>query len=184
MDHRGQYSILDTSAGRHILNDVEMSPNVILRLSMEYRDKEKIARLLRESRINKGYTQQELSDIAGVSLRSVQRIENAEVIPRMHTLKVLSRHLGFSPELRDYNQHAGNVDDQVATSIQNKKSRLTPLNYRQKIILSLGVGVVTALLIQAFIAQSARFPETDFEFLLLLAGTTCFYIATLLFIWK
>jgi transcriptional regulator with XRE-family HTH domain len=152
---------------------------------MEYREKDKIARLLRESRINMGYTQQELSEIAGVSLRSIQRIENAEVVPRMHTLKVLSHHLGFSAQLSDCGLQPGNIEgsDHVAPSIENKRS-LLPLNHRQNIILSLGVGVVMALLIQAFVAQSPRFPETDFELLLLLAGSTIFYIVTLLFIWK
>ncbi len=42
---------------------------------MKQPSKEKIARLVREARIAKGYTQQELSDKAQISLRSVQRIE-------------------------------------------------------------------------------------------------------------
>ena len=54
-------------------------------------NKEDIARLVKDGRIAMGYTQQELSDLTRISLRSVQRIENAEVLPRLYTLKLLAK---------------------------------------------------------------------------------------------
>ena len=57
-------------------------------------DKEVVARAIREGRVAKGLTQQELADLAGISLRSVQRIEGGEVVPRAYTLRVLGEKLG------------------------------------------------------------------------------------------
>ena len=44
-------------------------------------------------RLQKGLTQQELADLSGISLRSIQRIERGEVSPRSHSLKELGKAL-------------------------------------------------------------------------------------------
>ena len=44
-------------------------------------------------RNKKGYTQLELAERSGITLRSVQRIENNEVKPSLHSLKVLGKAL-------------------------------------------------------------------------------------------
>lgn len=41
-------------------------------------------------RKNRGYSQEGLSHVSGISLRTIQRIEKGKVIPRGHTLKVLA----------------------------------------------------------------------------------------------
>jgi transcriptional regulator with XRE-family HTH domain len=66
-------------------------------------NKEQLAQLVREKRTAKGITQQELADMAGISLRSVQRIENGEVLPRSYTLRVIAEKLGFdiAPTIED-----------------------------------------------------------------------------------
>lgn len=134
--------------------------------------KEEIAQLVKGGRISKGYTQQELSKRTGISLRSVQRIENGEVLPRMYTLKILSKHLDFSLE-----------------QIQNGKNELKVAvsqraNKPQKVILTLGSGIVILLLTGAFVAQSPRFPETQFESFLLMAIVLGCYALILFRIWK
>ena len=45
-------------------------------------------------RIGKSLTQQQLADESGVTLRTIQRIENGEVQPSLHSLKALSKVLG------------------------------------------------------------------------------------------
>ena len=45
---------------------------------MDQSNENYIAVRIKEGRLSKGYTQQELSDLAGISIRSVQRIENGE----------------------------------------------------------------------------------------------------------
>lgn len=53
---------------------------------------------LKELRLKKGFSQDELAESAGVSLRTVQRMENAESIPRMDTVKRLFQIFGMSPD--------------------------------------------------------------------------------------
>jgi transcriptional regulator with XRE-family HTH domain len=47
---------------------------------MEKKRKEMIATLVKEGRLSKGYTQKELSELSNISIRSIQRIENGEII--------------------------------------------------------------------------------------------------------
>lgn len=44
---------------------------------------------LKEIRIRLNYSQKELSDKTGLTLRTIQRIENNEVKPSLHSLKVI-----------------------------------------------------------------------------------------------
>jgi len=60
---------------------------------------------LKTLRLKKGFSQDELAESAGVSLRTVQRIENAETIPRGDTVKRLFQIFGMSPdEVLDWSQ--------------------------------------------------------------------------------
>lgn len=123
-----------------------------------------IAQKVKNNRLRKRLTQQELSDKTNLSLRSIQRIENGEVNPRMHTLKTLARHLDFS--LDGFNKEE---NEQV------KKSNSS------SVILAVGIGIVLVFLIFAFIVQSPDFPETTFELLLLIASALTIYT---LFLYK
>ena len=44
---------------------------------------------LKETRIHLNYSQKELSEQTGLTLRTIQRIENNEVKPSLHSLKVI-----------------------------------------------------------------------------------------------
>jgi transcriptional regulator with XRE-family HTH domain len=46
---------------------------------------------IKDFRIKQGLTQQQLADEAGVTLRTIQRIENGEVKPSLHSLNSLGR---------------------------------------------------------------------------------------------
>lgn len=50
-------------------------------------------KLIRELRIQKGMTQEELADKTEVSSRTIQRIENGEVDPRAYTLQMIAKAL-------------------------------------------------------------------------------------------
>jgi transcriptional regulator with XRE-family HTH domain len=49
---------------------------------------------LKELRTNLNYSQKELSELTGLSLRTIQRIENNEVKPSLYSLKVIGKALG------------------------------------------------------------------------------------------
>jgi len=130
-------------------------------------DKEKISALVKEGRLEKGYTQQELADLVKINLRSVQRIENAEVLPRLYTLRILADKLGFAYKLNK----------------ENSPIKLF-LNKSQKIILSIGGLLVLFLLVFAFFSQTSKFPETSFELFLFLAVIIFLYCWFLFRMWK
>lgn len=127
-----------------------------------------LAQSIKESRIKKRYTQRDLAEISGISLRSIQRIENAEVLPRSYTLRVLADHLDFSLEPQPSSR------DIVRGQLNNA----------QKIILSFSVAMLLFLLAGAYIFQSTRFPETEFELVLYIAGFIGIYVIIILVVWK
>ncbi len=59
---------------------------------------QELAKKVKKTRIRKGYSQESLAEEAGISLRTVQRIEKGESAPRGDTLKRLSTSLNVSPE--------------------------------------------------------------------------------------
>ena len=57
-----------------------------------------LSKKIKELRIRKGLSQEELSEDSGLSLRTIQRIENGETEPRGDSLKKLANSLGASPD--------------------------------------------------------------------------------------
>lgn len=139
---------------------------------MKLKKQHMIADMVKGSRTTKGYTQKELSDISKISLRSIQRIENGEVVPRMYTLKTLANCLDFSLDFL-------NEEEEENNKVHNVKG-----NRERKIILSIGSGVVLLFLAWGYIAQSSTFPETGFELLLYCALIVALYTVVLLVIWQ
>lgn len=117
-----------------------------------------IADIVKDKRMFLGYTQKEVSEMSSISLRSIQRIEKGEVMPRMHTLKRLANCLDFSLD---------SIND--AKTVSSKRFN------KYKITLSLSLIILPALLFSAFISQSSTFPETEFELLM-----ACFFILSLI----
>ena len=75
-----------------------------------------LAQKIKALRNRKGYSQEELSEKTGLSLRTIQRIENGETEPRGDSLKRLAETFGVSP------------DEIVDWTIQEDKGFLVSLN--------------------------------------------------------
>ncbi|MFD0750418.1 helix-turn-helix domain-containing protein [Mucilaginibacter calamicampi] len=133
---------------------------------------QQIGSLIKQSRIKKGYTQQQVADMTQLSLRSVQRIEKGEVMPRQYSLDALANQLEFTPVV---------IADELPVSTTHAVITPQPLNKARKLILTCGLAILLILLTGAFISQSRGFPETHFEAFLLWAGVTTAY---LVFVWK
>ena len=58
-------------------------------------EKASVAKNLRYQRKRKGLTQEQLSEMSGVAVRTIQRIENAKVEPHLQTLSLLAEPLGL-----------------------------------------------------------------------------------------
>lgn len=142
-----------------------MASNKTLQMEIE---KQRLAEIVRNRRTKKGFTQADLSEKTGISLRSVQRIEKGEVLPRAHTIKALGTILDFKMEdLRE----------------PKKNNNPHPSGKAKKLILSFSLPPLIILLAFAYLAQSSVFPETKFELILYWAAMI-FAIAILQwFIW-
>jgi transcriptional regulator with XRE-family HTH domain len=159
---------------------------------MDQLSKQEVAGLIKEGRIAKGYTQQELADLAKISLRSVQRIENGEVLPRQYTLRVLAEHLEITlkPPVREGGRarenmpHDAPATDAIAGNGATGLPQSAGLSKTRKWILTVASGTLLLLLTGAFLSQSAHFPETDFEGFLLWSGVIGVYAIALFRIWK
>lgn len=138
--------------------------------------KEKIALLIKNARINRGYSQQQLADLVKLNLRSVQRIENAEVLPRAYNLNLIARELELDIAVL---KEESNISDTAEPDQINNT-----FNKPRKLILSIGIGLIGILLIAAFLSQSSGFPETSFELFLLLALVVMVYGIILWIIWR
>lgn len=130
---------------------------------------------LRDGRLSKGLTQKELAEKSNISMRSIQRIENGELIPRSHTLKTLAQILDLS-----FEDFMKSVHGQELTILQRSSS----LNKPQRIVLSIGVCFVIVLLAWAYVAQAVNFPETTFELLVFISITLTLITAVLFFLWR
>ena len=53
-----------------------------------------IGQKIREVRIKEGLTQLQLAEKCNIDIRTIQRIESGEVVPRMYTLRIINEALG------------------------------------------------------------------------------------------
>lgn len=78
--------------------------------------KTELSKRVKELRTRKGFSQEQLAEISGLSLRTIQRIENGETEPRGESLKRLMNALEVAP------------DDLIDWSITEDKGFLTAVN--------------------------------------------------------
>lgn len=112
-------------------------------------EKHKLAEVVYARRTAEGLTQTELSEKTGISLRSIQRIEKGEVLPRPFTVRALANVLSFSEQDLE--------PEQIKSMPSSNRSRA------KNIILSVSIPLALSFLAFGYIAQSPTFPETDFE---------------------
>lgn len=143
-----------------------MSPSVT---KMDKAQTLEFAALVKASRQQRNCTQRELSEATGISLRSIQRIENGDVIPRAYTIRVLSEYLGLEVEKE---------------SVFPRPVEVGVQNYPRKILLSVGIALLLAACALAYVFQSPRFPETAFELTLYIAALIFVYMLVLYRIWR
>ena len=110
-----------------------------------------------------------------LSLRSVQRIEKGEVMPRQYSLDVLANQLEFAPI---------SIEQELTVSESQTVIVHKPLNKARKLILTFGFAILLILLTGAYISQSRGFPETHFEAFLLWTGVSILYLVFTWKIWK
>ncbi len=111
-----------------------------------------LGKLIFELRQKKGFTQSELAEMCNISLRTVQRIELAEVTPRKHTVKLILNALDFNYEnLKSLSIQQEIISNSKSNWFEQLKSHIKELfnlkrNTMKKIsLLSLIVILITTL---------------------------------------
>jgi len=110
---------------------------------------------LAEDRISKGLTQEELAELCGINIRTIQRIESGEVKPRLHTLKAIARQLqtDYIGLVATENQTKPASDPNSSTWVWHLKDLFNLKTQRMKklTILSvcLGIIIVSGLMMTA-----------------------------------
>lgn len=149
-----------------------MSLNVVPEITTLTRQQS--ARLVKEARLKKKLSQTQLAHLSRISLRSLQRIENAEVLPRDYTWQQLGEHIDLEPaEL-----------SQLLPTAESNTSVPAHKNVTAKWILSIGALAVIILAFASFVIQSPTFPETPFETINMVLAGCIIYLIALYRIWK
>ena len=102
-------------------------------------DKEKTGKMIRQARIDKGYTQSELGDMIGVSNKAISRWENGETFPDIGVIEPLAQML----ELRIQDIITGTKDSDQDTAI-TEVVRVAKIQGKEKMrkLLESGVAIV------------------------------------------
>lgn len=136
-------------------------------------NKQDIAGMVKRERLKRKLTQKELAELSGITIRAVQRIENAIVMPRKYTLNALFEHIDVPLEF---------IKKQALSS--NEKEVIVKSSRISKLILTFGIPVLLVIGCYAFILQSPTFPENAFEMCVLIFCMSFIYFILLLKIWK
>lgn len=131
-----------------------------------------IATMIKQGRQAKGLTQKELAEQTNISVRSIQRIENAALLPRSYTLKTIAGVLDIP-----FADLVATENDTATEPAEHPSVNKLP----RKIIFSVFIPVLGVLAGLAFISQSAKFPETNFETFIFWA-MICLVVAIALYI--
>lgn len=102
-------------------------------------DKEKTGKMIRQARIDKGYTQSELGDLVGVSNKAISRWENGETFPDIGVIEPLAQML----ELRIQDIITGTKDSDQDTAI-TEVVRVAKIQGKEKMrkLVENGVAIV------------------------------------------
>jgi uncharacterized Tic20 family protein len=91
-------------------------------------------------RRKKGLTQEQLSELSGVTSRTIQRIEKGAVIPHVQTLKILAACLDIETEML-MDEPEGSAADEA----MSKPATLSPL-FHLAALLGLGLPILNIIL--------------------------------------
>jgi len=104
-----------------------------------YMKQPELGKKILELRQNRGLTQSELAENCNLSLRTVQRIETAEVMPRSYTTKLIFSYLGYDCTIKHKNW-LKQVFNNIVDFLNLKTNTMKKLS-----VLSLAILVVAGL---------------------------------------
>jgi transcriptional regulator with XRE-family HTH domain len=83
--------------------------------------------LIKEKRLREGLTQSALSELTGITIRTIQRIENNEVVPSLHSLKKIGEALQIDLLEQALEAEPPKKTDIITVKLTNMDKLLTDL---------------------------------------------------------
>jgi transcriptional regulator with XRE-family HTH domain len=83
--------------------------------------------LIKEKRLREGLTQSALSELTGITIRTIQRIENNEVVPSLHSLKKIGEALQIDLLEQALEAETPQKTDIITVKLTNMDKLLTDL---------------------------------------------------------
>lgn len=121
---------------------------------------------IKELRESKGLSQEELCEDSGISLRTIQRIENGESVPRGSTLKTIASSLNVSPDLLiNSSQGEKDIDQPSLKESQSTKKRFPWYIFGFTII-----GASSGFLIGVILLILEIIPDSDTAGMVIIPG--------------
>jgi transcriptional regulator with XRE-family HTH domain len=124
---------------------------------------------IKELRESKGLSQEELSEKAGVSLRTIQRMENDESVPRGSTLRNIASSLDVSSDY--FSIIPSEINDSIETDLIKSKRKETRIPWY--IIGFTIIGITSGFLIGSIMILSKLIPNSG------IGGTIPFCVSIL-----
>lgn len=121
-------------------------------------NKEKTGKMIRQARINKGYTQSELGDLIGVSNKAISRWENGETFPDIGVIEPLAQML----ELRIQDIITGTKDSDQDTAI-TEVVRVAKMQGKEKMRKLVENGVAIVILCYLLFKGGLAFRENAID---------------------
>lgn len=117
-------------------------------------NKEKTGKMIRQARIDKGYTQSELGDMIGVSNKAISRWENGETFPDIGVIEPVAQML----ELRIQDIITGTKDSDQDTAI-TEVVRVAKMQGKEKMRKLVENGVAIVILCYLLLKVALLFEE-------------------------
>ena len=100
----------------------------------------KTGQLIKELRLKKGITQEELASKTDLSVRTIQRIESGEVDPRIYTLQLIASALGVDYETLAMSEAS------MSETIRKENSKWLPLIHLSGLLILIAPPIIIWIL--------------------------------------
>ncbi|MBS2099006.1 helix-turn-helix domain-containing protein [Carboxylicivirga linearis] len=121
---------------------------------------------IKELRERNGLSQEELCENSGISLRTIQRIENGESVPRGSTLKMIASTLNVSSD-----SLINTLDEETTLESDSVKTKINKIRFPWYIFGYTVIGASSAFLIGIILTLLNILPKTEYGGLIVISAS-------------
>ena len=122
---------------------------------------------IKELRERNGMSQEELCENSGISLRTIQRIENGESVPRGSTLKMIASTLNVSSDSLTNTQQ----EEETTLESGSVKTKISKIRFPWYIFGYTVIGASSAFFVGIILTILNILPESQYGGLIVISGS-------------